>query len=527
MKINRVYYEELKKVDYLLWLAVYHHKTHKKKKLTFKDHQFLIDIYKDKHPYQVIIKSTQAGVSEYELVRTISHALKGMNVFVVFPTDVLVSRFVNGRFNKSLQYTQYYRTLQKQIKEKEDKRTDSMRMIDIGDGNVCYVGSNSEANFTEYPADEVIIEELDQCDLNNIKMAKERLSHSDYRYQLLISNPTYEGMAIDEEFNNTDQHEWFVKADCGHLVNIDWFQHIVKQVDSNRYIIRDWKWTRNSRRDINPVCNKCNKPVNRRNPGKWIAQKSEKSKRGRRVTKLFSGTTSIIEMMDRFLKGLTNDAEQQRFFNADLGKAFTPEGSKITRQMIQGCVGNYAPGPEKGINIAGIDIGTFYNFIIASILSDGRLKTIYIGKERDTSQVILKLKEYYAIGGVVDGMYEVREARKIASAFKLMFLCYFAKGKKDIIDPRARTITVNRTSTLDVVKEALLLKSILFPRNTMSHEEFLNQMTASTRVVNKEVKNNKTVASVDWVEGSKADHWFLATGYLYLAKKLVILLNQR
>ena len=521
------YFEALKEENLLLWLALKHHKTHKRKKLDFSNHRFLIDIYKDKSPYQVIIKSTQAGVSEYQLVRSISHALNGMNVFVVFPTEVLVSRFVNERFNKSIQYTAYYKELERVIRENEKKRTDSMRMIDIGDGNVCYVGSNSEANFTEYPADVVIIEELDQCDLKNIKMAKERLSHSEYRWQLLISNPTYEGLAIDEEFADTDQMEWYVKADCGHWINLNWFEHIVKKIENNRYMILDKKWTRDSKRDIYPICHKCGKAVNRRNPGVWARKKKNKIKRGRRVTKLFSGTTSIFEMLQRFNTGLTNDTELQRFYNADLGKAFTPEGSKITRKMIMECVGDYSPGPEKGVVIAGIDVGTFYNFIIMRILPNGQLKTLLIGKDRSTDQVIEILKQYNVVCGIIDGLPETREAKRIASKFKLMFLCYFSQGKKDSIDLQARTLTVQRTATLDAVKEGIALKTIMFPGNTINNDEFIDHMTASTRVANKEMRAGRTKVTIDWVEGSKDDHWFLATGYCLIAKKLLVLLQQR
>lgn len=527
MSGNNIVLSALKETNFLLWLALLHHRTHKKEKLNFQTHLFLKDIYLDDSIYQVFIKSTQAGVSEYQLVRTISHALEGMNVFVVFPTDLLVGRFVSERFNKSMQYTEYYKSIEAKIKENEKKRTESMRLIDVGKGNVCYVGSKSEANFTEYPADEVIIEELDHCDQSNIKMAKDRLSHSQYRLQLKISNPTYEGLGIDSEFNDTDQMEWYVKSDCGHMVNLDWFKHIVREIDKNRYIIRDKEWTWNSSRDIYPICDLCEKPINRRNDGKWIAAKPHKKKRGRRVTKLFSGTTSVIEMLNRFNDGLTDETEKKDFHNADLGKAYTPEGSKITRTMIQNCVNDYATGPESGIIITGIDIGNWYNYVIKKVLPDGRLKTLYIGKTMDTKELIFKLKEYHVTAGVIDGSYDTREARRIASKIKLMFLCYFGSGKNDSIDLQRKVITVQRTSTLDAVQEAVLIRTIMYPRDTMGNEEFINQMTASTRVVNKEVKNNKTKMSIDWVEGSKDDHWFLATGYCLIAKRLLILLNQR
>ncbi len=516
----------LNRKNFVLWLALKHHITHKRINLDFREHKFLKQIYIDQSPYLVIIKSTQCGISEYLLVRALGHAINGMNVFYVFPTDTLVNRFVRERLDKSINYTDYYRSLEKQIKEETTKRAESMKLKDIGEGNIAFVGSNSEASFTEYPADEVIIDELDQCNQKNIKMAPERLSHSEYRWQIKVSNPTYEGLGIDEEFKKTNQMEWHIKADCGHWVNLDWEKHIVRKIDDNNYAIRDGKWKWDSNRDIYPICHKCEKPVNRKGPGAWVATK-DLQLRGLRINKLFSGTTTILEILNHFQDGLTDDDEMQRVYNADFGKAYTAEGAKISRKLIEECVGSYGQGPEKGVCITGIDIGSFYNFLIMRILPDGRFKVLLIGKTKETKQLISTLKEYNVHIGIIDGAYDTREAKRIASKIKLMFLCYFGNVKKDTIDLQARMITVQRTPCLDAVKELHVLKSIIYPANTMGNEEFINQMTASTRVFNKEKKQFGKIGAYEWVEGNKPDHWFLACGYGLIAKRLLVLLQQR
>lgn len=513
-----------RKNEFPLWLALKHHRTHKNESLDFKDHSYLRQIYTDKNPYIIIMKSTQCGVSEFLLIRALAHAIQGMNVFYVFPTDILVNRFVRERLDKSIGYTKYYKSMERMIRKETAKRAESMKLKDIGDGNIAFVGSNSEAGFTEYPADEVIIDELDRCDQANIKMAKERLSHSKYRWQIKVSNPTYEGLGIDAEYTNTDCKHWHIKADCGHWIKINWFEHIVRKLDDGRYLIRDTKWRWNNNRDIYPICDQCGKVFNRKNPGEWIGEKNS-VKSGYQISKLFSGTTTIVEMLSSFRDSLKDDEEKQRFYNADLGVAYTAEGAKISTLMIQKCIDSYQPGPEEGIIIAGIDIGTFYNYVIKRILPDGRLKTLYIGKCRETKELIAKLQEYNITLGVIDGAYDTREAKRIAAKFRLMFLCYFGNVKTDNIDISRKILTVQRTPALDAVKEAVVTQNIIYPANTLGNTEFINQMTASTRVFNKDKKQFGKTGVYEWVEGSKEDHWFLATAYCLIAKRLLYLLQ--
>lgn len=516
----------LKRTNLTLWLALKHHRTHKKTPLNFKDHLYLKRIYAIESEYCVIIKSTQCGISEYELVRTVSHALQGLSVFVAFPTDILVSRFVNGRFSKSFQHTPYYKQIEVKLKDQGEKRVESLRMMDIGPGTVIWVGSNSEANFTEFPADEIIIEELDQCDQKNIKMAPERLSHSNKRYQLWISNPTYEGLGIDDKFADTNQMEWQIKADCGHWVKLDWFRNVVQEIERGRYRILDEDWDWESSRDIYPICHKCHKPINRRLDGLWIPN-FESRKDGYRISKLYSGSNSIVEMLDRFTKGLTDDRELQRFYNADLGFAFTSAGAKITEKMITDCAGTHAEGAEEGVNIVGIDVGTFYYYVIMRMLPDGRMKVLYLGKEKDTNQLIQSLREYKITVGIIDGLPETREAKKISHQFNLLYLCYFGTAKNDSIDFARKSVTVQRTPSLDAVKEALLLKQIIYPQNIKGNTEYINHMKASTRILNKEARQGGQTGVYQWVEGSKDDHFFLATGYALIARRLLVLISDQ
>jgi len=68
---------------HVMFNAMFHHRTHKNKTLDFASNPWAVDVYLDEHPFQVFIKSTQNGISEYKLCREITEAMDGRNVFSV------------------------------------------------------------------------------------------------------------------------------------------------------------------------------------------------------------------------------------------------------------------------------------------------------------------------------------------------------------------------------------------------------------------------------------------------------------
>jgi hypothetical protein len=514
-----------RELDFVAWLACRHHKTHKNEYLNFAIHPYQKKIYHDKSKYLVIIKSTQNGISEYLLVRALAHAIDGLRVFYVLPTFELVKRFVDERYTKTVQNTPYYRMLVRAVREEMDiRQTESVKAKDIGEGNIAFVNSYSSVGFTEYPADEVIIDELDKCDPKNVEMAWERLSHSDFRWQVKISNPTFKGFGIDAEYETTDKNEWFVECQAGHRIRLNWFKHIVEKMKEGEYVIRDREWNWNSSRDIMPIC-ECGKPVNRNGAGLWVPEKQSR-KRGYRLTKLFTGTVTVAELMDRFQKGLVNNDIMQRFYNADLGEAYTAEGAKISDIMLDGCVADYTM-PEaltEGACVAGIDVGAVFHVVIVQLRDKIPSRAVYIGTIRDPEEVVRICMQYRVRAGVIDALPEKRIASAICNALPGMFMCFYGANKRDVIHGPSKTITVDRTAALDNVKETLLLKNLELPKNARSISDFYPQMCSSTRLFDKDA--NRGEGAYVWNEWGQPDHFFHATGYCLIARRLFTMLSR-
>ena len=505
-----------KQENFAAWLAVKHHRTHKGEYLDFDNHPYAREILLDQSDYQIDKKSTQSGHTEIAGIKILAKAIQGLRCFCVWPTDTLLRQYVQERLNKEILLTPYYQAI---CSTNTKKSSDSTHMKDVGKGNIYLVCSNTQTAFTSYPADLVDIEELDECHHENVKMARERLDHSNYRLQYKRGNPKFNEMGIDAEFLLTDQKEWGLKCECGKWVFLDWFKHFVREVAKRRYELRDQDWSVNAGRDIYPICDNCGRLVDRKANGLWIPTFPGRAKSGRHTSKLFAGTSPMIDLYSNFGEALTDDTKMQRFYNADLGLAYTAEGAKITEQMIFDCMQDYGPGLEPGLKVAGIDVGKFYHYVIASLLPGGQVKTICIGKTMDTTELVNTMKEYGVKVGVIDALPETREARKICAQFELFFMCYFGNTKSDNTDLQRKVITVQRTPALDAVKEGLLTKTIMYANNIKSRAEFLKHMTASVRAFDE--KRN----CYDWVHGSIPDHYFLAQAYCLIAKRLILLLR--
>lgn len=505
-----------------LWLAINHHRTHKNKPMTLKGHQYLKGILMDKSPHLVVMKSTQCGVSEALIIFVVDETMRGRSVFYVLPTHLLMGRFVANRFEKSLVYTKFYRSLDKGSTGETGKRTDNKSLKDLGSGVVTFAGSNTPVPFTEFPADTLVIDEKDRCHQDNIKMGEERLGHADNPRILEVSNPTITEFAIDESFQESDKKRWSIRcSNCGAHIFPDFYDHVVRQESENIYTLRDTDYEPGQGKILRPICNECEKPFDRFVDGEWVPEVSSDIS-GYQISKLFSGTNPLEKLVRNFERGLVNDFEMQRFYNSDLGLPYVQEGARISKNILDACKRDYLmPGSSRMRCVMGVDVGKVLHVRINEVLPDDTRRAVFIGTVDELSDLFLLAKQYNVATAVIDALPETRLSKQFSMSFPGGFRCFFGGPRRDIVAPRDKIITVDRTQTLDVVKEDLLLERILLPKNADQIPDYYSQMQASTRIYDEEKEVYR------WEEGSKDDHFFLAEGYCSLAFKLIKFVNKR
>lgn len=513
-----------------LWLAINHHRTHNNQRLTFHHYEYMRALYLDPAKFMAIIKGTQSGLSEWFTVLEFAKALMKRSIFHVLPTGSLKNRYVQNRVDRSIAFTPFY---QDQIQEEDKRRkygkdAQSLSLKHFGGGTIAYVGSNSASAFTEYPADDLFIDEEDQCDQKNILMGPERLANSSDPNEYHLSNPTIEGYGIDAVYSTTDMKIWHIKGNCGHYVKPDWFETIVRQIDDGKYTIRDKGFDRANGVQARIICPKCGKPVDRYGAGVWVRTLDlvQQDRSGYQIGKTFSTKTPINKLLENFVGGLKSDTKMERFYNADLGLAFTAAGAKITLVDIQNALGEIPNGKAYPRNacIAGIDVGKILNVAIGYPRDNGTIQVTYVAECAVDVEEVRKLFARFGVNvGVVDAQPEGHFVDKLKKALP-MFACYYGEGKTDPVD-KWKNITVGRTESLDAVKESIVTKSMMFPVNVESVPEFVNQVTAATRIFDPEM--NRKRGGYRWVEGSKPDHYHHALNYMLIARRLLVMVSKQ
>jgi len=398
-----------------------------------------------------------------------------------------------------------------QIRVGSGKAAEAVVMKQIGPATVSLIGSNSRNGFKSFVGDAAIVEEVDECRQENLPMIEDRFGASDFRKTWKIGNPTVEDFGIDRLFKEGDQKRWFITCDhCGKRQSLDWFTNVVREV-------REGVFESRSPDGYGVVCSKCSKPLDRLGPGEWIAMYPGRTTSSYTVSKLHSGTVPMREIGKRFETGLSDLGAQQVFYNADLGLPFTPKGAKLTEEVLKRCVREF-PRQSTGENTAaGVDVGTLLHTTV--IDKDGQVIAI---ESFRTFEELAVLMDAYGATVVIDGRPEARKAREFADKYPgRVWICdqykTVAKAENWKLDNDHRTVSIDRTASMDGSHAKLLRQAVTFPRDAESIEDqtgstFFSQMMAPTRVW------DATRGVHIWTKG--VDHWRHAYNLATVAREI-------
>lgn len=535
-------------IDDDVWTSRVLHRTHKRKVLDFARHPYLEELYTLPKRFRAgTIKSvatkkgTQAGISEWLAWLSITQAIRGMSVFYVLPTFQLVNRYVRERIDRTVDNTPAYSSTLRAEQQRQGQAgrqpSQSVTLKQFGAGVVAFVGSNASSAFTEFPADIGIIDEVDECDQDNLEMVPERLANSDHRWRIYAGNPTVPGFGIAEEYQNSSRHRWMIRCEAGHEIFPDFFQHLVEAEGEGVYRVRDEDWVQYGRHEARLICHVCGRPVDRRARGLWVAENQARADAGflgYHFSKLFTGTTTTDELIERLDKGTRDTAAMTRFWNGDLGIEYMPEGARIDPTMLDACVEPYtmpARNDDAGLTLCGIDVGTRFHVWIARIVHtayDQRARSMFIGDVRDVREILELLTRYKVRVGVMDAMPERRITQMICRRHRGMFACFYGSGhgtqKQDMVT-KGKVITVDRTAALDQAKESVVSRFLMLPANARTLPEVYDQVGNSVRVFDEHANQGR--GAWRWVEGNRPDHYLHALSYMMLARSLAARMGRR
>lgn len=507
--------EYLRRTEPRLFYALAHHRNTGKKKMSFEGKRYLLPIYSDNSRDIVVQKSVQCGISEWEIIEAFSKCSQGLAVFFVLPKYDLRNSFVANRVDKCIEMVPFYRRMLKDAVGDSD----SKNLKHFANGTIKFASSNTISDFSEFPADVVIIDELDRCDQQNIAYANDRIVASKHKYTRKVANPTIEGFGIADEFKNSDQKEWMARCDkCQTYQELDFFKNVVEEVSEKEYQLLDREWTKDCGRDIHTVCVNCSQPFDRLTEDAYWHRKNPASDvSGYHISRLMDAGTAVAELWKIFQSAQGNETKMQVFFNSDLGIPYQSKGSKLTDFLLDQCVDDYAMPSSGEDTIMGVDVGAVLNVTISKI-EDGRRRKVHVGTVNQFEELDILVRVYGVSCCVMDALPETRKAKEFRDRFRgQVYLCQFHTnegGTQEIkINQDEYMVTCDRTQVMDDAHADILTKNVILPRGakTIDNGQFYEQMCAPTRIF------DEKMGRFVWREGSKPDHYRLADTYEKIA----------
>jgi len=537
----------LKKAPKLLFADAFHRTTFGGP-MIFDDKPWLVALYADDHPFKVVEKCVQVGVSDMAIVHMLYWCWQGYSTLYVLPDDDVCASFVFNRIKPIFDDSKFYASAL------TPGSADNVRLKKLWKGTTKFVGCRTRKSMREYPADRLIVDELDECNLEILAWARDRLAAARIRTgappeELDISNPSVEDYGIDARYLQSDQKEWRIKCEhCNEWQTLDWFVHAVEQTARLHYDVLDKEWFEDKnirrQRDMRLYCSSCHKPINRFGKAQWVANRPQVlDSSGYRISQLFTSQTTIGDIHGEFTRSLAVPILRQRFHNSILGQPYREEGNYISPELLASCVDPEYYHPvrwvepkkedEKGKRIyanpvvMGVDVGGEFHVKISELMPDGKRRSLFIGRipvDEDWASLSALLKAWHVDRCVVDMEPEISAAKKFRKQHPgIVFLCDYPPNptKMDLgVDLATRLIKVDKHQSLDESYAEYAQGHIILPADYRSIDkgEFVKQMGTPKRIYTQ--RGAAKILQATWSEGGKPDHYRHADNYENMAANL-------
>ncbi len=425
----------------------------------FDGHEYLRELYEDPAPREVLEKAAQMGCTQYGLFRSLWFVdTRAATVLYFFDTDVAVVDFSNKRVKPVIERSDYLRTLCDDV--------NNVHMRKIRHGFLCFRGMFSPSRVRSIDADHIVMDELDVANQANKDQARERLSHSPWRWWLELSTPTTPNRGVDASWQECDQRWWHLACRCreGTTLEDKWPECIGirnEGSDDEEFFLRCPKC---GKEDLHP----CEPAVVGEYRG-WIPRRPEiKDVRGHHLSQLFGvgavpGSQVGIPLREIWhtFKHTKNIPE---FYNSKLGLPYAGDRVPI-KELAFGDWGLAVIGKDVKI---GIDQGDELHIVVLKVdPNTGCRKIINAVVVEGTDpwpDALAICRMYRDPVIVIDAMPAKHDARRLCEAFPgRAFMCYYSETQKDVIAQdtedgdvdSGRKVTVHRTETLDRIVDGV------------------------------------------------------------------------
>lgn len=521
---------------------------------TLDRHLPLQQIYDDNHPFQVIMKPAQVGVSEMAVTRAM-HALDvgatywrtgkmGLNVAYLFPTIKSLSDFSKERVASLKGETEHIGNMFFGGYDEVTFKQAGASYLYLRGAWASRSGNTGNAALKSFPADVLILDEFDEMDPMAVALAEKRLRATTVRIppdlwglppdaqlpreplvgmRLYVSTPTLPGRGVHAAYLLSDQREWEIPCpQCHTWHTLDFF----RDVRGNGQPYDVWQnWERLKIRSAHWTieCPNCKGELNRFAPGRWVARNPEITDiRGYHVPAL---CFPMVQLVDLAVNATSGDPSQvEEFFRSDLGVPYQKAGANITDTMLDQLSyrldGGRLPENVNWSNTTmGVDVGSRFHYRITSTGPDKERYVRAMGAVATWEDLDDLMRRYKVRHCVIDALPELHACEQWASRWpgKVKRAFYPAaaaiRGLMFRADDDLGQVQINRTMAMDAVFASISAGIEHWPKEVLATDEVRSHLKAPVRVM---VNDAQGQPSASWTH-TGPDHLFHASVYDMIA----------
>lgn len=189
--------------------------------IDFDKRKFLIDMYNDLSPLQVVLKPPQIGATVMYTLKSLWVAkMLNRQIIYTLPTQSDIQDMVGGSINRIIAQN---KTLMEWVKDH-----DTVEQKQVGDSMIFYRGTFTAKQAMMIPSGLNIHDEVDASNAEVITQYETRLqAQEDGGMRWYFSHPSRKGAGVDIYWEQSDKKEWFITCPlCKHEQYLTWPDNI-------------------------------------------------------------------------------------------------------------------------------------------------------------------------------------------------------------------------------------------------------------------------------------------------------------
>lgn len=413
-------------------------------KWDFSERMWQIKLLDDMHPFKVIKKSAQVGLTTIS-VCNILHSLSRRNITAMYtlPRRDDITDFAATTLDPIINGSPYLESIL--------SNSDSVRLKQFSHDK----GHMSFLHITEasveprmLPVDMLVNDEIDRSDPDFLQIFRARLDNSPDPHHYQFSTPTLPGFGIDVLYDSTTKSTWFVRCShCGTRQKLDWEINFT-EIPEPRYIC--YRCQRDI--EVDAIVN-----------GEWVDEFPGRDIHGYHVSHMMMPITRPPSKLSLDLS--SNRLSKRNFYNLKLGLAYSGAAGKFSRDLLANHLfaeryqSEIIPLTDHGRYYIGADQGNDLHIVVVKRV--GKMNIIVrvekIKYESDVdgfTRLIQLIRLYRARFTVLDAMPNTHSARTVWMTFRdedRVAMCHYTSGVESFITRNRQEgrVLVGKTEAFD------------------------------------------------------------------------------